>query len=83
VTTECNIYRSSFFKDIFGEDIYLVDTPGLDAKGSVLLIVNEIDELIQLHKLQIVGIAYLIDIKKREYSPYNYPFTFLQFLRIK
>jgi hypothetical protein len=66
MTTECALYRSSFFKDIFGEDIYLVDTHWLDAKGSVSLIVDEIDELIQLHKLQIVGIAYVLDIKIRE-----------------
>jgi hypothetical protein len=66
VTTECALYRSSFFKDIFGEDIYLVDTPGLDSTASVRLIVEEIDEMIQEHKLQIVGIAYVLDIKQRE-----------------
>jgi hypothetical protein len=65
VTTKCALHRSSFFEDIFGEDIYVLDTPGLDSRGLVHLVVEEIDEMIHANKLQIVGIAYVLDIKQR------------------
>ena len=35
VTTECHLYRSDRFRDVFGEDIYILDTPGLDSKKYV------------------------------------------------
>jgi hypothetical protein len=65
VTTECALHRSSFFNDIFGEDIYLVDTTGLDSKPSVSLIADDIDEIVQEHKAHIVGITYVLDIHQR------------------
>ena len=65
-TLDCNIYVSNRFNDIFGEDILIIDTPGLDSKATVSLIAEDIDDLILKYKLQIAGVAYVIDIMQRE-----------------
>lgn len=65
-TLDCKIYLSNRFHDVFGEDILIIDTPGLDSKNTVSLIAEDIDDLIVKHKMQIAGIAYVIDIMQRE-----------------
>lgn len=57
---------SNRFNDIFGQDILVVDTPGIDSKATVSLIAEDIDDLIIKYKLQIAGIAYVIDVRDRE-----------------
>lgn len=65
-TLKCETYMSNRFNDIFGEDIVVVDTPGLESKATVSLLAEDIDELILEYKLNIVGIAYVLDIKQRD-----------------
>lgn len=43
----------------------IIDTPGLDSKNTVSLIAEDIDDLIIKYKLQIAGIAYVINVKER------------------
>lgn len=63
----------------------MTDTPGIDSRASVSKIVEDIDSLVIEHNADIVGIAYVIDIRQREQSQEdeNFIFTFLEFLRIK
>lgn len=65
-TLDCKIYLSNRFHKVFGEDILIIDTPGLDSKNTVSLVAEDIDDLIVKHRLQIAGIAYVIDIMQRE-----------------
>ena len=65
-TLDCKTYFSNRFNDIFGEDIVVIDTPGLDSKSTVSLVVEDIDDLVLKHKLQIAGIAYVLDVMQRE-----------------
>lgn len=62
---DCKIYISDCFNDIFGEDILVIDTPGLDSKNTVSLIAEDIDDLIIKHKLKIAGIAYVLNVMER------------------
>lgn len=84
-TKVCSVYRSNMFKDIFKEDLYILDTPGLDSETNASLIVEDIDEIIIRYRCQIAGIAYVIDISQREQNQpgNNFIFTFLNLLRIK
>lgn len=43
-----------------------MDTPGLDSKSSIHLIVEDIDEMILEKKLNVMGIAYVMDIRDRD-----------------
>jgi hypothetical protein len=38
--------KSNFFKGIFEDEIYVIDTPGIDSKNSIYLIVEDIDDMI-------------------------------------
>ena len=64
-TKVCSVYRSNMFKDVLNEDLYILDTPGLDSRTDASLIVEDIDDLIIRYRCQIVGVAYVIDINQR------------------
>lgn len=43
-----------------------MDTPGLDSKSSIHLIVEDIDDMIMENRLEVIGIAYVIDFHQRD-----------------
>lgn len=60
------MYKSTLFSDIFHDDLYVIDTPGVNSKDVHMFIVEKINKIIQEEELSIVGIAYVLDIKDKE-----------------
>lgn len=85
VTSMCSLYQTNFFKKALGEDCYIMDTPGIDSKNSIHLVVEDIDDLILEKQLDVIGIAYVVDIHQRDQNQEkeSYIFTFLETLRLK
>lgn len=86
VTDKCEIYQVHPTHDIIeNENLYIMDTPGLDSEESACLITEMIDRIMikeEEHRYEIVGIAYLITVHggPRENS---YIEKFIRVLKLK
>ena len=62
VTEKCQLCLIDREKSPIEEDLYLMDTPGLDAENRILLAIEQIDDFIFQEKLEIVAIIYVLDL---------------------
>ena len=66
-TSKCHYYKiHESHKLLNDQEVYAIDTPGIDCDYSACLITEQIDTLITFFKFQVIGIAYIIDISQRE-----------------
>lgn len=66
VILKCKLYKKNFFQEALGDSCLIMDTPGLDSKSSIHLVVEDIDDMILEKKLNVIGIAYVMDIHHRD-----------------
>lgn len=81
----CQIYSSDRFRNIYGENIEIVDTSGVYSRDDILPTVEEIDDIILKKRGQIVGVAVIVDVSQRELSQEgeSFLFSYLDALRLR